>query len=64
MAKTPYIVKAFLHETTAGQDLRSIRVRQAGPITGKLTGAGFEFRDDGSELFDKIAALALPGVEL
>jgi hypothetical protein len=28
-----------------------------------LTGVGFEFRDDGSELFDKIAALAAPEVE-
>ncbi len=63
MKNNPYIVKVYLQKTTAGRDLRSVRVRQAEHITGKLTGDGFEFRDDGSELFNKIAALALPGDE-
>jgi hypothetical protein len=63
MTTNPFIVKVYLQKVTAGRPLRSLRVRQAEPNTGKLTGVGFEFRDDGSELFDKIAALAAPEVE-
>ena len=60
MKTNPYIVKAYLQKVTAGRPLRTLRIRQAKRRTGILTGEGFDFRDDGSELFNKIAALALP----
>lgn len=58
MTTNPFIVKVYLQKHTAGRPLRSLRVRQAVPKTGVLTGEGFEFRDDGTELFNKLAELA------